>query len=727
MVVIDNIVHLSVKDLITHGFSQSFVDKQTSTGAYPCTYAYDFHQPSRKEVKLIPYTGIPEATRTEKKLPTHEDLLKQCKQDELLRLTGLDEAAYNYYLASEHIKNSRTCTREHAAKSKAEQVHLFRQIASIKNTEARKLGYENKERLYEAMLPMLKNLADERKWPAFKCTTVAGLRKRLKPFQKLLKGKLTATQAYATLINNRVNNKNASKLEEEQENLLIQLYSDANAKPNTVQVFNMYTAKAKEMIQAGFWTNNALVEESTVRQFLYKPAIKAMWFEARHGLQEYRNVYEPVTLRSRASFANAMYVIDGTPSHRYFQHGDHGRYFRFNLFPILDAHSWCVIGFWLSEKENTDAVLGALRSACMVSGYMPYQILYDNSSAIQSYRAQEAIHKISVTAFAAQAGNARAKIVENFFHLFNQDVQKFRPGFTHNPFAISLNNRPNREALARMVKSHELPAAEAAIKQAIEDLTIWNNMPRKFLGNQSPLAVYRKSIEATRERQRPFTEAIDIAAFWQLPGEHKKVRTMLEGKPHLVNTFIPNTYEFTNRGIEITIQGRPCSYDIEQAEFRDQFIGQRFSVRYEPNPERWSGPQPDKLLLYLQGEPLCWQGVHVAALPKQQFAMAVADYRPGEGAQLRAHLDEKRKQREITRGRFAEVIEATKRNGTYTEVITANAFDKEVLQNTEAELLNQIIQGDNYRLNQSDEQLTTDNQQPTGDRLSNYDKPLPLD
>lgn len=60
-------------------------------------------------------------------------------------------------------------------------------------------------------------------------------------------------------------------------------------------------------------------------------------------------------------------------------------------------------------------------------------------------------------------------------------------------------------------------------------------------------------------------------------------------------------------------------------------------------------------------------------------------------------------------------------------MITANAFDKEVLQNTEAELLNQIIQGDNYRLNQSDEQLTTDNQQPTGDRLSNYDKPLPLD
>ncbi|MFN8690945.1 MAG: hypothetical protein ACK5XL_13155, partial [Cyclobacteriaceae bacterium] len=106
---------------------------------------------------------------------------------------------------------------------------------------------------------------------------------------------------------------------------------------------------------------------------------------------------------------------------------------------------------------------------------MPYQILYDNSSAIQSYRAQEAIHKISVTAFAAQAGNARAKIVENFFHLFNQDVQKFRPGFTHNPFAISLNNRPNREALARMVKSHELPAAEAAINPelSLESKTQW--------------------------------------------------------------------------------------------------------------------------------------------------------------------------------------------------------------------------------------------------------------
>ena len=95
MVVIDNIVHLSVKDLVDLGFNRTQVDKKTTEGVYPHVFAHDFHQPTRKEVKLIPYTGIPEATRTEKKLPTHDDLLKQCKQDELLRLTGLDDARHH--------------------------------------------------------------------------------------------------------------------------------------------------------------------------------------------------------------------------------------------------------------------------------------------------------------------------------------------------------------------------------------------------------------------------------------------------------------------------------------------------------------------------------------------------------------------------------------------------------------------------------------------------------
>lgn len=729
MVVKDNILLVSVNtDLVKkYGFSQSAVDKNCSeyragiTDNYACVKGIDYLNDPKRTVTLVDYDTIPEATRLAKGMPTKAELIKQIQNQQLASLVAFSQEAYNYYLAQ-----PATAKR---AKEKAEQASWLLAIAGAKSTHWKPLGFTKVEDFYLKAIDLMNEQAEKREWHAWKCSTLKGLIKKLTPFKKAVKDNALLSKAFSTLISKKVGNNNAEVLGEEQKALLVQMYANGNAKPTFEQVWHIYTRKAQEMVQLEHWNDTeSIISPSTVRAFLTKPSIKQLWFEARHGYQEYRNVYEPITLRERASYANALWVIDGTPSHRYFQHGDQGRYFRFNIFPILDAHSWAVIGFWLSEKENTEAVLGALRSACLVSGCMPHQILYDNSSAIQSYRAQETIDKISVVSFGASTGNARSKIIENFFHYFNADVQKFRKGFTHNPFALSLNNRANREALAKMVKSHELPAAERALDQAIEDLNLWNNKPRKFLGGISPIQAYRLSIEATRSKQRAFSQLIDIDAFYNMPGEHKKIRTYDEGKPKTVNTFIPQTYEFTNRGIEITINngkdGKKCVYDIAQAEFRKQFIGERVTVKYEPNPERWINGQPDKLLLYVQGNPLQWQGVHMAALPKDVFHMAVADYTPGEGTQLRASLTEKKKQRALVQKDFAELVETTKRNGTYTDMITANAFDKEVLQAAQAEINNSIIHGSDYRIGSAATELT---EQQHIDRLAGYDEQLPLE
>ena len=722
MVIIDNIPYFSVKNLIDYGFTQSFIDKQTSLGNYSCTYASDPEQPTRKEVKLIPYTSIPETTRIAKGIPSQEELIKQINQRELARLVHFNNDAYTYYL-----QNPATAK---VAKEKAEQFSWYIAIATAKPSQVNALGFTSKDEFCNAAIKLMQ----ERNWRKWKCSTLAELRKRLTPVKKYLKGSITLAKAAEKFISKKVNNINSEKLTNDQKALIVQLYSDANAKPNHIQVWNIYTRKANEMISLGHWREvnkngkyKCLVSDSTIYAFLQKPAIRQLWYEARHGYQEYRNVFEPVTQRERPSFANALWVIDGTPSHRYFQHGDKGRYFRFNIFPILDAHSWCVLGFWLSETENTEAVLGALRSACWVSGHMPHQILYDNSSAIQSYRSQDAIDKISVVSFAATAGNARSKIIENFFHLFNQDVQKFRPGYTANPFAVSINNRPNREALAKMVKSHELARAEQALNQAIEDLTIWNNTPRKFLAGKSPLAQYRASVEATRAKQRVFSEIIDIEAFYQLPGEQKKIRTYDEGKLKIVNTFIPQQYPFTNRGIDITIGGKPFTYDIEDAAFRKLYIGQKFTVRHEANPERWVNGQPERLLLYINGAPLQWNEAHACALPKQLIPMAVADYQEGTRAQLNERLNNKKQQRAFVQHDFTQLIEHTKRNGTYTPVITDNAFDKQVLSDTTAQILNGII-NDNEAFNTTEREAPASDQPKKLDRLSDeFDTPLPLD
>jgi len=74
--------------------------------------------------------------------------------------------------------------------------------------------------------------------------------------------------------------------------------------------------------------------------------------------------------------------------------------------------------------------------------------------------------------------------------------------------------------------------------------------------------------------------------------------------------------------------------------------------------------------------------------------------------------------------RFADVIESTKRNGTYTEVITDNAFDKQVLQDAQENILNQVISGREYNLLDAP---TPEPDTTRTDRLADYDKPLPLD
>lgn len=729
MVIIDTILYLSIEDLKRFDFPEESLWARAKEHRQGLTQTYvNIPDPKDGRKILIAYDSIPEQTRIDKKLPSKEDLIKKIKADANIgTLVKFQPDAYNYFL-----RQPATAKR---AKEKAEQFSAFVAIASVKPTQARDLGFTSKKDFYNEAIAFLARHAADRKWHAFKVTTLKGLVKRLSPIQKYLRGKISLAEACKSLESGKVGNKNRQKIDLDQQALLVQLYSDANAKPNFEQVHDIYMRKASEMIKLGHWTDQALISPSTVRMFLTKPGIRPLWYEARHGYQEYRNIFEPVTQRDRPSFANALWVIDGTPSHRYFQHGDKGRYFRFNIFPVLDAHSWCVLGFWLSETENTAAVQGALRSACMVSGCLPHQILYDNSSAIQSYLAQETIDKISVVSFAATAGNARAKIIEPFFHLFNMEIQKFRKGFTHNHAALSLNNRANKEALAKMVKSHELPQAEQALQQAIEDLTIWNNTQRDNLGGQSPRETYKRSVAATQGKQRPFTQAIDIAAFWTLPGENKKVRSYDDGKPKTVSTFVPQQYEYTNKGIRIDIAGVTRYYDIEDPAFRKAHNGEHFTVKYEPNTERWINGQPDKLLLYLSGNPFHWNGQHLALLPIERIPMAVADFVPGTRAKLDERMKNKKAQRTMIKQDFTALVEHTKRNGTYTEVITENAFDKAALNAATEQILNGIIDGNDWfnapapeEPKKISEDTTSHDERPRADRLSDeYDKPLPLE
>jgi hypothetical protein len=205
-------------------------------------------------------------------------------------------------------------------------------------------------------------------------------------------------------------------------------------------------------------------------------------------------------------------------------------------------------------------------------------------------------------------------------------VQKFRSGFTHNPFALRIDNRPNREAIALAIREKRLPISSEAVPQLAIDLSIANQLPRPFLGNKSSIDKYRQSVADTAHLQRQFSKAIEIEAFYHEPGDERKVKAIHEGKPVVVREWVPQLYTYTSRGIEIRIDNQTYAYHVlNQPAWEAGNIGAKFSIKYNADRKKWSnGRQPDEILLYHNSTPVHWQGTHLALVPNERMPMAVA-------------------------------------------------------------------------------------------------------
>jgi transposase InsO family protein len=641
---------------------------------------------------LICYESIPEVTRTNYDLP-ELGALTQRSLEKLIKVPG---EAITFF---KDDPNTFKYAGELAAIS---GWMIF--LAGVTRKAAASIGFPTKDALYDTALQVM----NSKKYHCWRCASVQALKSRkLKPFQRLFKAPLNGNYsgqdlrtALKSLISKKYGNSNSSKLTEEQEALLIQIYAEPN-KPNFEQTWMMYLRRASEKVSTGEWSEKCLISARTVKRFLTRPDIEQLWFPSRHGLQAYRKDFEMITKRTAASFANAMWVGDGTPVHRYyFDPKTKQNYARLNVFPVLDAHSWCVLGFFLSWKETAAAVKGAFRAACNLSGYVPHQIQYDNSSALKSFDAQQCLSALSPNLTPAAVGNSRSKIIEPFFKHFNEQVLRFRTGFTGSPvMGSNINSKPNPEYLAHLVKTNQIKPIEQAIQEIHEDFSIWNHRIMKKYG-KSPLDRYKESIRATMDKQRPYTPQIEIDAFYTMPGNMRQVKVIEEGKARQRQSFFPKAFPYTNRGIELEINKQEYTFLIDDPEFNSRYIGSKFQIKYDPED------LSKGVYLYQDDEPFLLNGKRVAAPLFEGYHMALADHVDGEAKSLYEHRQNKKAQLKITTSRFEEAIHRTKLNGTYTRAITENAFDKEVLTAANADRMEQLVNGDEYRLEKAGDSST---------------------
>jgi transposase InsO family protein len=487
--------------------------------------------------------------------------------------------------------------------------------------------------------------------------------------------------ALDSLVSKKYGNKAAAKVLKKSEDdtqadetqaLMIRLYADPK-KLNFEQAYIAYMREASRLVSLTKWDTRALISQQTLENFLKRPEIQQLWYSKRHGKKEAADVYAPVIHRKAASFANAKWVIDGTPLHMYFNHRG-STYQRLNIFVVLDEHSWAVVGYSLSFAETTEAVMQALRNACQNTGLMPHQVQSDNSSAIQSWHVQQAIGQIAIYNTPSAPGNARAKVIEPFFRHFNSRILKLQPGYMGNPHA-SLEYRPNDEYL--LANRGHFPTLQEAVSIVDNSLNIWN---AHVFNDAEPMRKWRESVEKTRAQQRRFTAETDVAAFWHVPGRMKQVKDQAASRK-MISVFEPTEYTYTNKGI-IVERKQPLADKAEKyifqfpatdaGDFLSRHIGGKFILKIEP--EHFNEARlftPDHRPLLADGQPVSLQGL-------ERSASALVDATPHE----REALDTKRKafaaQKATVEAQFDRYMKIAESNGHTAPIDTSWVMGKQV-------------------------------------------------
>jgi len=662
---------------------------------------------------MVAFASIPTATRESKGLPTEYELIQAYSKVAI-------ENAYEEFrvfnqkwhdIAAEYFRSN-----PKSAKLKQELADLaiwFMFIGSVKPSDCRDLCGGSKDDLLLKVTEVINNKgyqtfkigATKRAKEATKEGIITSLRRKIKPFASLYKGPLYGqfnqdefTSRLTKLLPKNIDNRSSEKLNEEQRALLFSFYADGDVKPMYTQIHTAYLQVAKKKLaeKAEGWTEKSLVSLNTVKNFLDEPDVRQAWSFKRHGKHEWRNIYEAITTRKKASFSNALWIIDGTPAHFYYLDEDGNAYARLNFFVVIDAATWCVLGFYVDDSENQTQVIGCLRNAVtLTGGLIPHQIQSDNGSAVRGYFARNTINTIAKFNTPARPGNARSKAVEAFFKHFNAQVARFYPGFTHSPVTgTNLNSKPNREALQKQLKEQRIKGKAAAINMLHEMFGVWNMLTTE----QQPVSRlnrFKKSIAETESRQRKITQAQFVEAFYHMPGELKTIKGQdAEGKRTSIQVFEPKLYDYTNKGLSLRVndQKEEIKFQTDDPEFNANYIGRKLAVRIDLH-------NPTHVYLYelnakRELEPVFVNGKHMQLGEPFKFAQAIVDRKEGEAKALAEHLNNKEKQLALVEAKVRQYELQALAAGVDTKLTPGNVFPKEVLSAAKAQIaesyLNQL-------------------------------------
>lgn len=129
--------------------------------------------------------------------------------------------------------------------------------------------------------------------------------------------------------------------------------------------------------------NRKSVSLSFVQKILSQPYIKNQAMISRFGDRYTEDHLLPHGHFVAPSFEGSVWHVDGTRFQFYYK-TEISKFNSLTLYVVLDGCSKKIIGYSSGESENTEITLQAIKMACESTGYLPRELISDNSKVFES-------------------------------------------------------------------------------------------------------------------------------------------------------------------------------------------------------------------------------------------------------------------------------------------------------------------------------------------------------
>ena len=364
--------------------------------------------------------------------------------------------------------------------------------------------------------------------------------------------------SYEFLVHKNTHNNAAQKIKGDVAKWLIATYALPN-KPVIPVVYAMYMQEAAQR-------NWPTLSESAIYKWLHEPEQQHKWTLGRDGMETYRNKYGHKLVRNKDSwFPNVYWAIDGSKiDWLHYYDNTMGMAAKLKIDLVFCVYSEKILGTSFSETENHKDHFKALKAAAQTAQVKPLLLTYDGQSGHTSSIMQGLYSQVVAKKGGAHYQHAvgrHSSPVEQLLGRFQQQIlNQWWWSDKQSVKARTNNSKPNIDFIIK--NKHKLLSKEQLIQAFTISCNEWNNAKHPK---------YNATRNEVYNHPTPTPEVISyldmMNLFW-------------------VYTHKPVTYNAD--GIRVEVAKQKYHFEVYNVNgdidlrFREQYVGIKFFVRYDP-------------------------------------------------------------------------------------------------------------------------------------------------